>query len=311
MNKAPHPEYNILPAVGYIMLATLLLATMDAIVKYMLEFYSTPQIVWVRYVGQVIWVCLILLIRQCITKERLKTVIKSNHLKLQIIRSLCMFGGTFTLFMGLSHVPLSLGAAIAELAPVFVTVLAALILKEHVGIYRWSMVALGLFGGLLIMKPFGQEFNVWLLFPVGTALCFSGYYIATRYLGAQDSTWTTLFYTALLGAFLSTCILALGDFWKQPSLEDTAIFLVLSLFGALGHLFLIIGFTRAPASVIAPFTYMGLVWAGLLGIIFFTERPDILSYAGAVCIVISGLVILHRERKASIKNRAIIRKGIR
>lgn len=300
-----------LGAIGCVITATLFLAIMDTIAKYLLATYDASQIVWVRYVGQIFWVAIILLIRKYVTKTQVIPLLKSNNIKLQIIRSLCLFGGTFCLFTGLKHVPLALGAAIAELAPVFVTILAAIILKEAVGIYRWGMVLLGLSGGLLIMKPFSHSFDPWLLFPLGTSLFFSGYYIATRYLGNKDSTWTTLFYTALVGSILATVVLIFDNSWQVPLYKDIFMLVILPLMGALGHLLLIVAFTRAPASVIAPFTYMGLIWAGMFGILVFAERPDIWSYTGAALIVLSGIIIFYRERNAKIKNRTIIQKGIR
>ena len=131
------------------------------------------------------------------------------------------------------------------------------------------------------------------LLPVGAALANAGYQLSTRLLARADPPLTTLVYTALVGALLSS--MALPFAWVTPTPLEWGKLMATGLLGAVSHFALIKAFSLANAAVVAPFTYTSLLWATLLGFLLFGDFPDLWTVAGAALIVGSGLYILYRE----------------
>ena len=129
---------------------------------------------------------------------------------------------------------------------------------------------------------------------LAAALLNANYQIITRKVRLHDHPMTSLLYTAAVGAVVTS--LFVPWFWSWPSAFDWLLFVGAGLAGGVGHLCLIQSFRRAPASVVAPFSYSSLIWATLFGWLIFAEWPDLWTWAGAGIIVASGLYIFHRER---------------
>ena len=110
----------------------------------------------------------------------------------------------------------------------------------------------------------------------------------------RDHALTTLCYTAIVGMLVSSLALPLG--WENPDLSGWLRFAALGFIGCLAHFTFIKAFTAANAAVVAPFGYLSLLWATIVGVLFFAEVPDLWTFVGAAIIAGSGLYILHRER---------------
>jgi drug/metabolite transporter (DMT)-like permease len=201
-----------------------------------------------------------------------------------------------TAFAALTFLPLAEAATIGFVAPLFSVILSALILAEPVGRHRWSAVALGLIGVLIVMRPSGTH-----LPPSGLALALlaalgtAAVTITLRQIGRTESTptivlWFTCFSMAVTGLFL--------PFYGQwHDARTWAILAALGLFGGLGQLFLTSALRFAPVSVVVPFDYTQLLWAVLLGWLLFDTHPPASTWAGAAVIVLSGLYTIYREHK--------------
>ncbi|MEA3031565.1 MAG: hypothetical protein QOG13_2890 [Sphingomonadales bacterium] len=201
-----------------------------------------------------------------------------------------------TAFAALTWLPLAEAATIGFVAPLFSVVLSALILAEPVGRHRWSAVALGFLGVLIVMRPAGSH-----LPPVGLALALlaalgtAAVTITLRQIGRTESTptivlWFTCFSMAVTGLFL--------PFYGQwHDARTWAILAALGLFGGMGQLFLTSALRFAPVSVVVPFDYTQLLWAVLLGWLLFDTHPPASTWAGAGVIVLSGLYTIYREHK--------------
>jgi drug/metabolite transporter (DMT)-like permease len=173
---------------------------------------------------------------------------------------------------------------------------SAPVLGEPVGPRRWAAVIIGFGAVLIIIRP-GAELLHWAVFlPLLVAACFAIYQITTRILSATDSSLTTLFYSATAGAVAMTLVLPFEE-WRTPDLAGWGLMAFLGLIGSLGHFVMIRAFTNAPASSLAPFSYLTLVWATLLGFVVFGDLPDRWTVLGAVILAASGLYVLYRERK--------------
>ncbi|MEM1344632.1 MAG: DMT family transporter, partial [Pseudomonadota bacterium] len=199
-------------------------------------------------------------------------------------------------FTAVAVLPLAEATAVMEIAPLLVTVLAALVLNEHVGPRRWVGVAVGLIGALIVIRPGLEVFQPISLLLVVAAFCLAAYQIATRAMGGIDSIWTTMLYTTLFGTLASSA--AMPWVWSPPPPEALLPLALIGVLGCAGHLCLVWALSQAQASVLAPFAYTQLVWATALGFLIFAEVPDGATILGGAVIVGAGLYVWHRERLA-------------
>jgi len=197
-------------------------------------------------------------------------------------------------FSALSYLPLAEATTIAFAAPLFAVILSAVALKEQVGRHRWSAVALGLLGVLLVMQPHGARFP-----PLGLALAITGALgvgavtITLRQIGRTEGTQTIVLW------FTCLSLLGVGVFMPiyahAHDQRTWLIFLVIGGFGGLGQLLMTASLRYAPVSAVVPFDYVQLLWAVLLGWLLFGDRPAATTWAGAAVIVASGLYTVYRE----------------
>jgi drug/metabolite transporter (DMT)-like permease len=199
-------------------------------------------------------------------------------------------------FAGLTYLPLAEAATIGFAAPFFSVALSAQILGEPVGWHRWSAVALGFVGVLIVMRPDGSHLPaIGLTYALFAALGGAAVTITLRQIGRTEATptivlWFTCFSMAVTG-------LLLPYYGQAHDARTWAILLALGLFGGLGQLFLTSALRFAPVSVVVPFDYTQLLWAVLLGWLLFDTHPAASTWAGAAVIVASGLYTVFREHK--------------
>ena len=270
-------------------LAVLMLTAMDACARFLIarEGYSVVQVVWARYAAQTALLALIFL-------PSLPRRLRTRHPGLQLLRSLLLFAATCVFFTSLAFLELATVAAVFAVAPLIVTILGAVVLKEFVGPRRWAAVLIGLGGVLVILRPGGDLFQAAALLPVLAAAFYASFQIATRRLGADEPLTTTLLYTAGAGAVLSS--FALPFHWTTPQPMDALLMVGMGAFAAAGHFLLVYALGMAEASALAPFNYLNFVWATILGWLVFAEVPDAMTFVGAGVIVAAGLQVWRRER---------------
>ena len=206
-------------------------------------------------------------------------------------------------FWGYSLLPLAEATVIGFTVPVFGTALAALLLREPTGVHRWSAVAVGFAGVLIVVQPGGG-----FLHPLGTAVALAGALmtaavtIQIRQLGRTEGTATTvLWFTAS-----SLVPLAVLMLWQGHAHEASVwgLLLAIGLAGGLGQLGLTAALRFAPVSVVLPMDYTSLVWATILGAALFGTWPGTSTWIGAPVIIASGLYIVWRER---VRGQAVAR----
>lgn len=204
--------------------------------------------------------------------------------------------GTFAYITALATVPLSTVSAVLQAMPLAVTMAAALFMQEQVGWRRWSAIAVGFAGVILVIRPGLDGFRpeaLWVLITVAglTLRDLSARKIPPECSTAQVSAWGLISVT-LLGAMM---MLGSGEV-AMPSLWEASALLGALVFGTGGY-WAIIGATRTgEISVVAPFRYVRLVFAVLIGALVFAEWPDIITLCGSGLIVASGLYSFARER---------------
>ena len=199
-------------------------------------------------------------------------------------------------FSALAYLPLAEATTIAFAAPLFAVILSATVLKEPVGHHRWSAVAVGFVGVIVVMQPHGQSFPaIGLALAVTAALGVGAVTITLRQIGRTEGTQTIVLWFTLLS------LLALGAlmpfYARAHDAHGWAILVALGLFGGMGQLLMTASLRYAPVSAVVPFDYVQLLWAVLLGWFFFADRPAATTGLGAAIIVASGLYTVYREHR--------------
>lgn len=268
-------------------LTTLAFASLDTLAKYMTREFHVVQIAWGRYVFHA------LLLLAFAPRHGLLRPLRSSRPWLQIFRSGLLALVTLLFFTAISFLPLTDAVAIGYVAPLALTAMAAFVLKERVGLRRWTAICVGFLGVLIVIRP-GFGVVHWAAFiALAMALGNACYHLATRMLSGVDSAQTTFFYTGLVGAVGLS--LAVPFFWTTPDLFGWMQLVGVGLFGGLGHYLLIRAYDHAAPAVLAPYTYASIVWVTLFGFILFGDLPDAWTVAGAAIIIASGIYVFYRE----------------
>tara|TARA_Y100001970_G_scaffold254565_1_gene330423 strand:+ start:60 stop:920 length:861 start_codon:yes stop_codon:yes gene_type:complete len=270
-------------------IAFFLFATTDVAQKYATIYHSIFQIMLFRY--------LFLFIIAIIEAKRKKNVRvwKTNNLKLQLIRSLCSI--LETAFFVTSFRYLSLGDvhSVAALSPIIVVALSIIFLKEFVDKKIWFAIFFGFIGVLIILRPGFDVFNFKSLIPLGAAFTFAIYQILTKKVSEVDKDETSLFFTSLFGVI--TMVILASIYWVDFIFISYFLLPLIGIMMSLAHYSLIIALARAPANKIQPFHFSLIFWAIIYGFVFYNDVPDVPTVFGALIIVLSGIYIIHQQRK--------------
>lgn len=270
------------------MLAVFLFSAMDTLAKLMLRSYPLPPLIWARYTVHLVFMLLLLAPRMGFD------LVRTRRPGLQILRGLLLVTSTALFYLSLQHLPLAEAAAITFVAPVLVSALSGPMLGEQVTRRQWTAVTLGFIGVLVIIRPGGGLLTLAVVFPLTTALLFALYQIMTRKLAGRENPFTTLFFTALVGAVATSLVLPFN--WKTPTLTQAALMVAIGCLGGFGHFLLIRAVELASPTALAPFLYTQLVWSTLLAYIAFREFPDGASLLGMLIIVLAGLLAVNWRR---------------
>jgi drug/metabolite transporter (DMT)-like permease len=290
-HRDAHPHRR-LEAIGLMALATVCFACLDSTAKYLvgIKGVPVPEVTWFRFAGHVVFTVLVL------WPLAFKPSLSSKKPLVQILRSALMVVTTGFNFVALGYLQLDQTVTIFFLTPLLVAALAGPLLGEWVGWHRMLAIVAGFLGVLLVMHPgFGTVHWAMLLVLIAT-FGYALYNLATRYLAAFDPPEVTQTFTPLVG-FVALAPFALSA-WQWPHDVKTSILLAsLGFWGGLGHWLLILAHRIAPASVLAPFVYLGLIWMTTIGYLVFDNLPSLWTLSGAAVVIVSGLYLLARERK--------------
>ncbi|MFN3847258.1 MAG: DMT family transporter [Paracoccaceae bacterium] len=268
------------------LLAIFCFTAMDAAAKGLIARYPVPQVIWARFAGQVLIVTLIL-------GPRLPVMLRTQWPMLHVIRSACQLGAIACFFSALPHIGLAEATALGDLNPVLITLGAALFLGERLGPRRIAGVVAALIGALIIIRPGLSVFTPAALLPLASAVFYTINALLTRHLGPQESAWTPMILAALFGV-LATSV-PLTFVWVPVPVADWPLFALIGVLGTAAQLALIRAFSLAEAGSVAPFAYVGLLFATLWGFVLYDEVPDRPTVIGALVIVVAGLYVWHRE----------------
>ena len=281
---------TVLRGIAFMLLAMLLLPSMNGIAKYLAAEYPMIQVVWARFAGHLAAMVLLFGPRLGLA------LFRTRRPRLQLLRSTVMFVSNTAFITALPLMQLAIASAVMFTTPLLVTALSVPLLGEKVGWRRWSAILVGFAGTLVIVRPGGEVALTGALLVLLSAACFAFYQILTRRLAAFDSPETTIVYTALV-AFLAMS-LALPFDYRLPELPwHYLLFAAMGALGGLGQYFVVKALSQAPASVISPFGYGELLTAATIGYLVFGTLPDALTWLGAAIVVASGIYIAVRETR--------------
>ncbi|WP_237214804.1 DMT family transporter [Falsiroseomonas oryziterrae] len=273
----------------------------DAMAKLLGQTLPAIEVAWLRYAAFLVLALAPLLWTGA--------PLRSRAPGLQVLRGLGVVGSAVFFIMALQHLPMAEATAINFVTPVLVTILSVLVLRERVGWRRWSAIAVGLVGMLIIVRPGSEVFSPAALLPVGSSACWAMAVIVTRRMGQGtagamqgDSPATTLAWTAMTGFVVLTLLLPAALLWRGPGglvvpgPWELGLGLLIGLVSSAAQWLVVLAYRAAPASVLAPFSYTQLLTSGLLGFLVFAAVPDRWTLLGAAIIAGSGLYTAHRER---------------
>lgn len=283
------PSLDARRGIFWMLCAMLMFSGTNVVAKLLIAHYPVMQVVWARYFFQFLLLSIFL-------GPRLRRVMVTSKLKVQLVRSLLLLGTSVLFFFGLEQVALADISAIMFVAPILVTALSMPFLGEHVGLRRWAGIFIGFLGALIIIRPGSGMMQNAALFPLGAACLYALYQITTRFIGHADNALTTLLYTASSGTVITSALVSF--FWDMPDATGWAMMVALGVTSNLGHFAMIKAYQAAPAATVAPFSYANLLWATMFGYIVFSDLPDLWTVSGAIVIASSGLYIFHRENRA-------------
>jgi drug/metabolite transporter (DMT)-like permease len=282
------PLQAVLPIAG----AVLCFALLDATVKVLTQRYPVPFLVWARYGVQAVVMVLWL------ARSMGARLVRTRRLPMQVTRGVILVGSSMFFFNALRFLPLAEATALSYLTPMIVVLLSVLVLRERLTGLRMALVAAGIAGMLLIVRPGTEVFRGAALLVLGSASLYAVFQILTRKLAGEDIR-VTLFYPAIVGSVLMTAAMPWLGMPSAMAWTDVVLIGVAGVIGTFGHFLFIRAFQRAPASALTPFTYLQLIWATLIGWAVFDRFPDGYALVGMAVIAGSGLVVaLHERRRA-------------
>ena len=278
------------PLVGFsAMLGSILLFTlMDASVKWLGASYPTAQIMFFRCAVALVPVLVIIGLRGG------PRVLRTRHKRLHLLRSLLGIAAMGCAFYAFSLMPLADAIAILHSAPLFMTALSVLLLRERVGIRRWSAVIVGFVGMLIVVRPGAGMLDGGGLYMLMAAFLIGCTTIVIRHLGRIDDPVCITFYFTLTGVAVSAAGLLLQG-WVAPPATDLALLAAVGLLGGLGQYCMTLSYRHVAVGIVAPCKYLTIVFGGLLAYGIWGEVPDLQSLVGIGLIVLTGIYTLHRE----------------
>jgi drug/metabolite transporter (DMT)-like permease len=278
---------SVLAGTGFMLLGIFLFVCNDTLGKWLLGTYSVWQMLLIRSIAA------LLLLSPLIWRTGAVHFTGAPRPALQIARVLLSVAESIMFFWAVTYLPLADTVTFYLAAPIYVTALSAIFLKEPVGWRRWSAVAVGFIGVLIALRPSAATLTLPALIALAGSLMFSLFLISTRLLrGTHD----VVMVSGTFGAMLIVSGSVAPFAWVAPTPRDIGLMMVLGAVAMTAFFCINRALKLAPASVVVPYQYTMIVWAVALGYLVFGDVPDAFTLGGAAIIVAAGLYIFWREQ---------------
>lgn len=268
--------------------STVAFSVMHGLVRFVSDVLPPFQIAFFRNLFGLMFLMPLLL------RSRFK-LLRTNRIGLHALRGVINIGAMLMFFTALSISPLAKVTALSFTAPIFMAVLAVIVLGERFRIYRWLAILLGFIGMLIILRPGFVAIDTGALLVTGAAALWAVAMILIKILSRTDSSLTIVAYMGIfLGAF---SILPALWVWQPFGLQTLGWMALIGLFGTIAQMSLSQALKETDPTALMPFDFLKLIWTALIGAWFFAEIPDVYTLIGATVIFASGLFIAFRERQ--------------
>lgn len=286
--KRAHP----LLGVGLMLVAATMGASLDALAKWFTQHYPVSEIVCIRFGMQAL--VMVALTPWFGRRAVLTTRAPLAHLG----RGLAMIASSGLFVAALSVLPLATAVVLGQTAPLIAAAIAVPLLGERVSLRHWLLVLLGFAGVVVVLRPAPEIFGLSVLLPLASAASYAVYQVMTRRVAAVDAAIPSLFYPSIVACVVAACIAPFHWIWPTPL--HAALMIGHGALCGLSHLLIIRALTLSSVSLVAPFGYVGLLWAAGLGVAVFGETLDLATIAGGALIAGAGILL---AREAVLRNR--------
>ena len=297
-HPAPRPFRALLLYVS----ALFLFSCLDTTTKYLAMHYNVPLVMAIRFIINLVLMVAILgptYGRQFIPTQRTGLVLfRAGGLTL----------ASLTYGLALQRMPVAETTAINFLAPMLVVLMAGPALHERIGLLGWSAAVTGFVGVLIIVRPGAGLEAIGVFWVLCAGMANSVYQLLSRMLASTERTMALLFYTVLVGALCFGAGLPWYLTGDPPTVVDVMLFVAIGVLSGVSHLLFTAAYRYAPASLLAPATYLQMLLAGLLGWLAFGHVPDALSILGICVVAASGVMITFKARASRAPSRVTAKR---
>lgn len=245
-------------------------------------------------------------------------LLRTRRPLMHFTRGLTLVLANMFFFLALAAMPLAETVTLFYTAPLFICILSQPVLGEKVGLSRWFVIAMGMIGVIIMLRPGSELFRIISLLPVCAALCYAAMTMMTRKLGLHDTAGALTFYIQLSFIVVSSLVgLALGDgrfdhydstalsfllrAWVWPDTTQLQLLIVCGSIMSIGGFLISQAYRIGEASAVAPFEYASLPFALVVGYYLWGDWPDWSAFIGTGLIIGSGLLVLYLENRAQLK----------
>ncbi|MBD21888.1 MAG: hypothetical protein CMM37_12705 [Rhodospirillaceae bacterium] len=271
-----------------VIIGAFLLIVMAGLVKHLGKTLPAFEVLFIRFLAGLI------VILPLVWRLGLKSI-KTSKLHLHGARGFVGFMGNLCFFYALINISLADTVTIQFSRPLIMVVIAVLFLNEIIGFRRGIVTLLGFGGILLITKPFGEGFDPWFLVALSGTIFGTGVVLTIKILSRTEETVTIMFYFALFTTLLA--LIPAIFVWQTPSWTEFLLLIITGTLGIIGQGLFTHGIGLGDTTFVMPFDYMRIVYAFLIGILWFAETPGWWSYCGSAIIIVSSLYLLRAENE--------------
>ena len=273
-------------AITAMILAVLCVTIMSVQAKLIGIEYHPVQIAFARAI------VVIILLTPIIHKLGGFNFLKTRKPKTHFFRGIAGLVGNIMFFLAFQRLPVADVTVISQAVPIFACIFAFFFLKEAIGWRRWMAILIGFLGVIIAINPTGQIAIASIYALIGT-LMWATTIIFLRLLGTTEHPVKTVFFFMLVSVIVTSFFQPF--FWKQPSIEVILLFIGLGVSAFLTQLLMTYALQKAPASIVSPFNYTGIIWAIIFDFLIWNTHPFFTTILGGIIITISGLYIFKRE----------------
>ena len=301
-------ESNNLKAILLVLIGMTVFALQDTFIKLISETTNLYLIYLVR--------CLIglVVIISYLKYKNQEIIFKTHYPYLTITRCILFFFGFSLYYFSLSKLSLPIAVTLFFVSPFFTSIFSILIIKETVGFQRWMAIAVGFIGVYLVMDPDFRNFNIYSLFPVLCAICYSFTIIIQKKTSDKDNVFSQIihiYFSAFIFAIIIKTAITFLNFdqstvneykpilveWKVDNLSNFLMLIGIGFTGVIGFFCLFSAYNTGKPSSIAPFEYIIIIWALIIGWFLWNETLNLKGFIGLSFIVFAGIFTFIREAK--------------